>query len=267
MVKFCFLDAKKMKTKKIFFILVNGFLAIASFFLIGEICFRIFRGPPNPSSEIAQKKVMYLVEPNTIKHKKSSVEGEFAYAYHINQYGYRGANFTMPKSPKVLRIMAMGDSMTFGVGANDDETAPYYLEKQLNAKGLPVEVINAGAGHAGTIKHYLNLKNFHLKYQPDLVLLLFDLTDLMDDWYVERHAMYNKDGEIEGMHPLYVNGRRDWWLTTTYYSSFCKYIHNKIVRTYRKWRLLGINNGRNLILSIPMNFPMRLFCSMIICFL
>jgi len=35
-------------------------------------------------------------------------------------------------------------------------------------------VINAGIGHASPIYHYLNLKNFHLKFEPDVVVLMLD---------------------------------------------------------------------------------------------
>jgi len=222
------------------FVIVNLFFGVIVFFLIGETCFRLFRGSPNPSADVMQKKMTYLFKPGITKEGKSSVEGEFAYTAQINNYGYRGRDFKMPKDKETLRIMALGDSMTYGVGVNDDQTIPYYLESYLLNNKFPVEVINGGSGHAGTIKHFLNIQNFHLKYQPDLVLLLFDLTDLQDDWYVERHGRYNrKTGEIEGIHPLYVNGKRDWWLTAVHYSAFARYMHDKVVRSYQKWRILG----------------------------
>jgi hypothetical protein len=40
--------------------------------------------------------------------------------------------------------MFLGDSFTYGVGVNDDQTFCYLVEKQLLAMGLKVEVINAG---------------------------------------------------------------------------------------------------------------------------
>ncbi len=231
--------------KRFVFTIISLCLAVVVFFIMGEVCFRIFRGPPNPSEAVVQKETKSLLKPNFSRQEKSSVEGEFDYQANSNSFGYRGKEFKMPKEKGKLRIMALGDSMTYGVGAADDQTIPAYLEKQLLAQGIPAEVINAGIGHAGTIKHYINLKNFHLDYNPDVVLLFFDLTDMMDDWYMERHAVYGDDGEINGMHPLYINGKRDWWLTSTYYSAFCRYIHDKIVRSVEKWQILGTKKYLN----------------------
>src|ERR1700716_2447397 len=44
-----------------------------------------------------------------------------------------------------VRIVALGDSLTAGFGLPADATFPAKLEKALRAKGLAVEVSNAGA--------------------------------------------------------------------------------------------------------------------------
>ena len=43
-----------------------------------------------------------------------------------------------------VRIVALGDSLTAGFGLPADATFPAKLEKALRAKGLAVEVSNAG---------------------------------------------------------------------------------------------------------------------------
>ncbi len=76
------------------------------------------------------------------------------------------------KDPSIFRVMLIGDSRTYGVYVNDDETFPYYLEKLLNKKieGRLFEVINPGPlGGLGEIYWYL--KNEGYKYSPDLVVL------------------------------------------------------------------------------------------------
>ena len=51
-----------------------------------------------------------------------------------------------------MRIFAVGDSFTYGVGSEDDQTIPYLIEKRLILEGLDAEVINAGIGHTSPIK-------------------------------------------------------------------------------------------------------------------
>lgn len=205
-----------------------------------EIAFRLLRQDPNPLAQVAQKKEGVLFQPGSSIHSRSSVPGEFEYDAHINRYGYRGNDFAMPKSSGIKRIFAVGDSFTFGVGSPDDQTIPVFLEEDLRAKGYSVEVVNAGIGGASPVTHYVNLRDVHLKYQPDLVVLFFDLTDLWDDWYSERQAIRGIDGEVVRFDPLFINGKRDWWITATYYSAFCRYFNNKVVRTIGKMRVMGV---------------------------
>jgi len=208
-------------------------------FSIGEICFRVFKGSHNPLINLTQKKSGFLFKPNSTEHSISSVPGEFDYVAHINNFGYRGKDFQWLKYNETTRIFVVGDSFTFGVGASEDETIPSLLEKYLLKNKIGAEVINAGVGHASPITHYVNLREIHLKYEPNLVILLFDLTDLWDDWHSERNAVLDNKGEIKYFDKTYINGKRDWWVTCVYHSAFCKWINNKIVRTFEKIRLLG----------------------------
>ena len=45
---------------------------------------------------------------------------------------------------RAVRIVVLGDSLTAGLGLRADETFPVKLEQALRAKGLAVEVANAG---------------------------------------------------------------------------------------------------------------------------
>ena len=228
--------------KRALFTVVAIFLVLIIVFTVGEICFRLFRRESNPLAEIIQEKKTSLFPPNIVKDLHSSVKGEFDYTAHINQFGYRGENFDRTKTPGRIRIFAVGDSFTFGVGSQDNQTIPYLIEQKLRSQKFDVEVVNAGIGHASPIRHYVNLRDIHLQYEPDLVLLFFDLTDLWDDWNAEHHALYDSKGEIKSFHPLFVDGKRDWWMTCVYYSAFCRYINNKMVRTFKKMHTLGFWN-------------------------
>jgi hypothetical protein len=45
--------------------------------------------------------------------------------------GYRGANFPAEKRPGAFRILAVGDSFTYGDFVDDGETLPARLEEAL----------------------------------------------------------------------------------------------------------------------------------------
>ena len=68
------------------------------------------------------------------------------YVAGVNVWGYRGA-VVGKKKPGETRIVALGGSTAFGYGLPSNESWPYYLEHQINARrgGLtPVVVVNHG---------------------------------------------------------------------------------------------------------------------------
>lgn len=182
----------------------------------------------------------FLCEPGQEITSKSSIAGEFEYQFQINSQGYRGKEFNVEKTPGKLRIMTVGDSFTFGIGAQKDETFAALIEKDLLQQGYSAEVINAGVGHASTVRHWDNLSKIHLRYDPDVVVLFFDLTDLWDDWHWEKHAVWNENGTIDRFDLDFYWGKRNWWHTLVHKSALCKYLQDKVVRTFKKLRLLGL---------------------------
>jgi len=79
--------------------------------------------------------------------------------------------FSYTKPPGTLRILALGDSFTFGTGVENDETWPARLEFHLREAGTVAEVINAGVGAYGTDQTYLYYLAEGAKYGADLVVI------------------------------------------------------------------------------------------------
>ena len=81
----------------------------------------------------------------------------------------------------VFRVLALGDSCTFGVGVNDTETWPSQLEAISRARGLKLEVINAGVPGYTAFQGRRYLEKEGLILEPDMVLVCFGFNDA-DVW-------------------------------------------------------------------------------------
>ena len=111
----------------------------------------------------------------------------------INKRGFRGKEFSLEKKLGAVRILVLGDSYTFGVYVNDDETYPAVLESALNRRGINAEVINAGyADGWSPDEHYAWLVNEGLRYKPDVIIYGFfignDITDLAPKHWASLNA-------------------------------------------------------------------------------
>jgi hypothetical protein len=105
---------------------------------------------------------------------------EFDDPVSINAHGLRGAEIGA-KAPGTLRILAVGDSFTFGVGAQAGETYPAQLEKILAAREVRAEVLNAGAPGFGVPDEVAWYERWGRPLDPDVVLVqAFLANDLQD---------------------------------------------------------------------------------------
>lgn len=220
-------------------------LAILIAAVFAESALRVYglfdknRGLKN-SMGVPDKKYHHSFKPNSSLRLTASKNNEYDVAVKINNYGFRGRDVSIDKRPGLVRIMMVGDSFTFGVGAEDDETIPYLVEKYLKERGEDTEVINAGFGGYSPLLHYLRTKDEYLEFKPDIALYLFDYSDLADDWRAERSLVYDDAGNPLRCDPTYVDGKKDWWAEMRMRSKLCVYIHRKLVRSFDKIRILGL---------------------------
>jgi len=105
---------------------------------------------------------------------------EFTNRVAIDREGMRGPE-PGPPDPGTLRILALGDSFTFGVGAEAGETYPARLQEILRARGLRAEVLNAGAPGYGVPDEAAWFARWGKPLAPDVVLVtVFIGNDLQD---------------------------------------------------------------------------------------
>ena len=103
----------------------------------------------------------------------------------------------LPKEKDEYRILALGDSVTFGWGVDQDKTFPARLETLLEGPlHRPVRVINSGVGGYNTVQEVTYFKREGGILQPDLVMLTYVQNDIevnkgpFDPW--AQSSVWNK---------------------------------------------------------------------------
>src|SRR5207245_1686418 len=98
----------------------------------------------------------------------------------VNSRGFVGPEFQEPPPPGVTRIVALGDSCTFGEGTFEG-TYPAQLELRLNSAGGPLrhQVINAGIEGLNSELALRRLESKVIKLRPDIVTVYIGWNDLM----------------------------------------------------------------------------------------
>lgn len=139
-------------------------------------------------------------------------------AVSINRQGLRGRDLATPKPPGTVRILMLGDSVTFGWGAAEEDTTSAALEKLLNAGGgeIAYEVVNAGVGNTNTAMQVAYLNHGGLQLQPDVVILNYFINDAeptptrKSSWLMENsYAAVFLAGRLDIVMRRFL-GREDW---------------------------------------------------------
>jgi len=97
---------------------------------------------------------------------------DFELVYSTNSQGLRDREFTSFPDKGTKRVLAIGDSWTFGNGVKLSQTWPKQLKKIFKKKGIKSEVINTGVNGYSTRIYYRILKKFYHLYHPDIVIVL-----------------------------------------------------------------------------------------------
>ena len=92
---------------------------------------------------------------------------ETAYLATFNSWGMRGAE---PRTADAPRILALGDSQTFGLGVQDDESWPARLDQNLAAAGHPHPVLNLASPHLLIDDEIRYLEEVLPRYRPAVVV-------------------------------------------------------------------------------------------------
>ncbi len=83
---------------------------------------------------------------------------------------------TQPKENFEGTIVAVGDSLTEGLGVEEEFAYPAVLERNLRARGYPYRVVNAGIS-GETSSGTLARVNWIMTLKPDIVILVIGAND------------------------------------------------------------------------------------------
>jgi hypothetical protein len=116
------------------------------------------------------------------KHRPNTSDYSMGGYWTINSKGLIGPEIPYSRPGHTIRILYLGDSVTFGSGLSGyQDTFPYMIQPLLrNYLAVQVETINSGvSGYAGWQENeYLFTEGY--KYNPDLVVLSFVHNDVVN---------------------------------------------------------------------------------------
>ena len=127
-----------------------------------------------------QDKVDGITAPRPNVQGRHAIPNTFDVTISFSSQRFRGTRtFPQTPTPGAVRIAALGDSFTFGYGANDDESYPADLERAL--QGDHAEVINAANAGTGTGEQALWYDIWVKAFHPRILILTVTSNDVDDD--------------------------------------------------------------------------------------
>jgi len=160
------------------------------------------------------------------KHDLAITDSRFLdhpYVMHINSQGLRRKeDISFRKPAGNYRILALGDSFTEGEGVNDEETFCYLVEQKLNQNRenhVYYEVLNAGVDSYAPILEKIYLMTKGITFEPDFVVVFYDMSDLMQTQEYLKIAEFDKDGNLIRISPAQQTFKKkfDIFMRTRFY--------------------------------------------------
>ena len=184
-------------------VLIVGFVSVVVIAGL-EAGLRVLDIPPK-SNQIPHPVLNHTWRPNmTFVHREFAGRGIPPYAHTYNSQAWLEAHDIQQAKPSgTFRIFYLGDSFT-ECTCPMEQSVPRRVESALRPyfaqKGLAVEVVNTGTSSYAPSLYYLVLKEI-LPYEPDLIVIDVDLTDVFDDWIYRSSAQFDASGDLIAVPP------------------------------------------------------------------
>lgn len=173
--------------------IVSGLLSC----LLAEIILQILHVPTTPPYFewiTANKQNQFIPDKNLIyaPYPSSSMVNRYGdgIGFHITEEGMRKGSSKNSNNPH-LRILAVGDSFTWGLGVSDEQTMPAVLQALMSERGVSIVVDNAGVEGYSPGQEYIRIKQLLIKHHYDLVLWNINRSDYYDMQQTSLHIVKN----------------------------------------------------------------------------
>jgi lysophospholipase L1-like esterase len=130
---------------------------------------------------------LYVPDPPARYRLNANVDGrmtdrtEYAIRIVTNAQGVRITPQEATPAGRPPRVLALGDSFTFGVGVEEEETWIERLRAHLAESGVAIETINGGVPGYGAKDEVALFERHLLQFKPDLVILAaYMANDMLD---------------------------------------------------------------------------------------
>lgn len=167
--------------------LVISVVSLAAIFLVAELIARAAEPGPmslydtNPYDRPVETLLQADGSTKTLRsndHKPGFTGRWDGTWYEINSRGWRGGEFAPTFEPEELRILAVGDSCTFGKGVLETDCWPRQLEHRLQEQHPERRVMVANLGVNGySSLHYQRIIEKALDTRPHVVVLGYNVND------------------------------------------------------------------------------------------
>lgn len=207
-----------------------------------EACVRLYL--PQPFSlKIPLENLNTGTSPRIKKRLKTD---EFLIDNQINNLGFHDTEHNTGPHPGIFRIIVLGDSFAFAEHFPLNDIWPKQLEAILRS-GLnkEIEVINLGIKGAGTGWELAVFEKLGVLYEPDLVLLTFDLGS---DFFNNHPGLENKLDKpffkVKNGSVILADGKntevylRGIWLPLWRLSHLYRYCHRSLYKISRGSKIL-----------------------------
>jgi hypothetical protein len=152
-----------------------------------EILLRLAHLAPLPAQMqdiVRDDAIVFRRRPGSIA-RGMSESGEFSFEHAHNSLGFRDVEHAEGKPADTLRIVALGDSFTYGVGANYAETYLARVEQALNedtGARRRVEIIKLGMPRHFPLLERRTLEEIGARFAPDVVMVALLPNDVVDTY-------------------------------------------------------------------------------------
>ena len=183
-----------------------SFLAIFLPIALLELSLRPFASFPDP------KTTIYVKDPELGWRLKPNSEDVWSgQKVQINSKGLRGPELEYAKPAHVLRVLYLGDSVTFGDELPSYEQSFPYLTKAILERRLThsVETINSGVSGYTPWQEDIYLKREGIKFSPDLVVVGFVLNDVTEKFELTRFGGSGEGWQISHTYSSYFEQLAD----------------------------------------------------------